>query len=138
MIAIVNLTVGTVCQRQLQIVITIIVGSTVDDVPFININLAVFKVPQNLGSLAQVQLHGGSESGIGNQGSSYGTGEILRSILFIHSNEVQTVKPAQGLVVGGERNVIGTQAPTRPPPMAAFTGMTAVLPKGMVTMGCSK
>ena len=53
-VAVVNLAVGTVCQGQLQIVVTIVVGSAVDDVPLINGSLAGFKVPEDLGGLAQV------------------------------------------------------------------------------------
>ena len=105
-ITVVNLSVGAICQRQLQIVITIIIGSAVDDVPLINVDLTVLKVPKNLGTLAKVKLNGSSRLITHIKGCSHSTCNIRRSITFIYSNEVKTTKAAKSLIRNAEGNVI--------------------------------
>ena len=108
-ITVVDLTVVAISQGELQVVVTVVVGTAVDDVPHIQISLAALKVPQDLGALAQVELNGGGGIGTHVQGSGQGAGEVNGSVLLIHSDEVQAVKAAEGLVGGGEGHVVITQ-----------------------------
>ena len=110
-VAVMNLAVGAVCQGQSQLVIPVgSVLTVVDYIPDIDICLAALEVPENLGGLAQIQLDSGSKARIGNQSSGNRTGQILGSVLFIHSDKAQAVKSAQRLVGGGEGNVVDPQA----------------------------
>ena len=108
-ITVMNLTVLAVCQRELQVVVTVVVGTAVDDVPHIQISLAALEVPQDLGALAQIQLNGGGGIGTHIQGSSHGAGQINGRVLLIHGDKVQAVEGAESIVGGGEGHVARAQ-----------------------------
>ena len=108
-IAVVDLTVVAVCQRELQVVVTVVVGTAVDDVPLVNVDLAVLKVPQDLGALAQIELNGGGGVAAHVQGSGQGAGKVCGSKCLGHSDEVQAVEGTQSLIGGGEGHVARAQ-----------------------------
>ena len=108
-VTVMDLTVLAVCQRELQVVVTVVVGTAVDDVPQIQISLAALKVPQDLGALTQVELNGSGGVAAHIQGSGHGAGQIHGRVLLIHGDEVQAVEGAKSIVGGGEGHVARAQ-----------------------------
>ena len=108
-ITVMYLTVGLICQRQLHIVITIIIGSAVNYVPLVNINLTILKVPKNLGSSTEIELNRSSRIFTHIESCSYSTSDISGSISLIYCNEVQSIKRTESLISGVKRYIVCTQ-----------------------------
>ena len=104
-ITVMNLTVALICQGQLQVVIAVIIGSAVDDIPLINVNLTILKVPKNLGGLSQFHRDSGRGVIADIQGSGYGSGIICGSSVFGNRGEEQSIELSERFVCRGERNV---------------------------------
>ena len=104
---VVNLAVFSVSQAQIQIIIPMLrILSVVDHVPLVNIRLTAFKVPKNLGALAEIELYG--RGGVCTHIERCGnrTGEIIGCTRFAYSGKFKTVKATERSVGRGKGYVI--------------------------------
>ena len=105
-----DLTVRSVCQRQIQIIIPMCcVLSVIDNIPFINGSLTAFKVPEYLGTLADVQLYGCAGLGTHIQRCGNSTCEIRRLLVLRHSKKLQTAEQPESRVGRSKGHIIGTK-----------------------------
>ena len=106
-VAVMNLAVFCIRQGQSHVVIPYGAFSVIDDVPFVNVDLTVLKVPEHNGALAELDRYVGGGIGAHVQGNGNAAAEIGRSAVFVNSSEVQTVKAADCIVRGDERQAAG-------------------------------
>ena len=105
-ITVVYLTIGTICQRQVEIVITIVVSSAVDNVPNIDISLACLKIPKYFRACAQLKRNADCGLVAHIQGSGYGAGNIRRSRRFTNSAEIQPTNLSKSSISCGKCNIV--------------------------------
>ena len=106
-VAVMDLTVFSVSQAQIQLIIPMrSILSVVNNVPLINISLTAFKVPKNFGALAEVKLNGcgGVFAHIESCGNC--TGQIIGCTRFAYSSKFETVKATECSVGRGKGHVI--------------------------------
>ena len=109
-IAVMNLTVRTIRQRQIQVIIPVCgVLTVVDSVPLVNIRLTILKVPKNYRASSQIQLYSGCRAVTEIQGSGYFCSNIFRSICFGNSSKEQTVKLSESLIGRGKCYIVYTK-----------------------------
>ena len=105
-----NLSVGSVCQREIQIVIPVsCVLSVIDDVPYVNVSLTALEVPKNLRALTKIKLNGGSGVSPHIKSCGNGAGNIRGSICFFYRAEAETVKATESFIGCSKNNIIITK-----------------------------
>ncbi len=97
-IAVMHLTVGSVSQRQIQIIIPVRSVSVIDNIPLVNVALAILEVPQNHRAPAKLQRKRccGTASQI--QRCGHGCSRLCGCILLVNSCEVESTKAAKRIV----------------------------------------
>ena len=108
-VAIMNLTVCTICQWQSEIIIPMSTLSIIDDIPFINVCLTAFKVPNNMRSPPQLEFNSCCRICTHIKGCWKRTGGNRRSILFVYGYKTESFKSAKLSIVRGKCYVILTE-----------------------------
>ena len=110
MLAVVNLAVRLVSQRERHVVVPDRALSVIDDIPDIDVGLTAFETEEDVRASAEVELEGRGRMAAQIQRRGHVAGQIRRRVRLIDRRKVQPVEAAERRVIRLERNVVRTEA----------------------------
>ena len=110
MLAVMDLAVRFVGQRERHVIVLDRALAVVDHVPDVNVRLAALEVKEDIGASAEIELEVNGRIGAHIQRGRHIAGQVRRSARLIDSRELQPDEAAERSVVRNERNVVRAEA----------------------------
>ena len=108
-IAIMNLTICSVSQRQIQIICPPCTCSVIDNIPFIDISLTAFEVPKNNRAFTELELNVGSRLAAHIQCRSNIAYKVCRCMILINGYELQAIESTKVCIINRKCYIIGAE-----------------------------